>query len=92
MPTNRATSSLAAILILAACGPQKDSQRAGNTETPQPGWTYSTDKDEMRGTTAKTAKIESTNEVDFGFPYHTGQLTITLRKRPWRGLSMEVAI
>lgn len=36
-------------------------------------WTYGESKDEMRGTVSKHATTESTNSVNFGFPYQGDQ-------------------
>lgn len=51
-------------------------------------WTYSTDKDEMRGTTTRFASVESNNEVDLKFPYGSVHGRITVRKRPEDGLNI----
>ncbi|MGT2514814.1 hypothetical protein ACVOMT_11755 [Sphingomonas panni] len=59
---------------------------ASNTDTPSDPiggnaskWQYSTDKDEMRGTTTKLATLLSENEVDLDFPYGEQRGTILVR-------------
>ena len=36
------------------------------------GWTYSSTKDDMRGTTSYFADVSSDNLLEFGFPYEGG--------------------
>lgn len=61
-----------------------------NPATPEraSNWNYSEDADQMRGTVTKVAMIESTNELGFDFPYHTGNAILLLRKRPEDGLNV----
>ncbi len=51
-------------------------------------WSYSEDKDEMRGTVAKYASVNSENEIDLSFPYGEVRGTIIVRKRPQDGLNV----
>jgi hypothetical protein len=51
-------------------------------------WTYSDQRDEMRGTTAKLASIESENTVDLGFPYGEVNGQLWIRRRPEDGLNV----
>lgn len=45
-------------------------------------WKYNTKKDNMRNTTTVFAETESTNSVEFGFPYGKGsKLILVLRKK-----------
>ena len=53
-----------------------------------PQWTYNEQKDEMRGTVTKTARVTSSNEVNLQFPYGTVSGYIEVRKRPSDGLNV----
>lgn len=49
-------------------------------------WSYSENKDELRGSTDYFASVVSTNEVNFDFPYSGGsRLQITVRKSKAHG-------
>jgi hypothetical protein len=71
---------------------------AGSVAKDQPAeaapsnWSYSEDKDEMRGTATKYAQTDSENELDFGFPYDNSHGTLMLRKRPSDGLNVILSI
>ena len=55
-----------------------------------PKWSYSTTKDQMRGTTMRTASVRSNNSLQFDFPYGGGSYgTLLLRHS---GANVEVAI
>ncbi|MFZ5748634.1 MAG: hypothetical protein ACOY45_13390 [Pseudomonadota bacterium] len=69
--------------------PAPESSAAPREEpAPKSKWQYSQDKDEMRGTTARFASVDSENEVDLDFPYGEVRGTITLRQRPEDGLNV----
>ncbi len=52
-------------------------------------WEYSSNRDEMRGTTSKLAELESENSLDFDFPYNGGARGhLMLRKEPENGLNV----
>ena len=51
-------------------------------------WEYSESKDEMRGTTAKTASLTSDNTVDLQFPYGEVHGELWIRRRPEDGLNV----
>jgi len=55
-------------------------------------WTYSVDKDQMRGTVARFASVQSDNEINLGFPYGVVHGTITIRKRPEDGLKLMFSV
>jgi hypothetical protein len=70
---------------------------ANSTETqassPGAGWTYSDNKDEMRGTNEKTASVDSSNTLDFDFPYNGGSRgTLTLRQRQKDGFQAYLSV
>lgn len=68
------------------------SAAASNAASTTSGWEYSQDKDEMRGTTTYYANVDSSNELQFGFPYEGGHATLHLRQRPQDGLNVIVTI
>jgi len=70
------------------------SASVGSNETEAASaWSYSESKDDMRGTTSKFAELESTNSVDFDFPYSGGsKLTIRLQKRGSRAAETALVI
>jgi len=51
-------------------------------------WEYSESKDEMRGTTTKTASVTSDNSVDLDFPYGEVHGQLWIRRRPEDGLNV----
>lgn len=92
-PTNEPTSD--------ASSSQQTSSHQTNLEhseaveadsVPASGWTYTEDKDEMRGTTTKFAFLESENDVGVSWPYTPQPARLVLRDRPLDGLSIIVQI
>jgi hypothetical protein len=70
-----------------------NNQTAQSNATSQTGkWEYSDDKDTMRGTTSRYARLNSENELKFGFPYDGGVARLTIRKRPEDGLNVLLTI
>jgi hypothetical protein len=55
---------------------------------PTSKWEYSEDKDEMRGTSAKFAELQSENEVDLDFPYGVVHGRLWIRRRAEDGLNV----
>jgi len=55
---------------------------------PTSKWDYSETKDEMRGTTAKLASLQSENTVDLDFPYGEVHGQLWIRRRPEDGLNV----
>jgi hypothetical protein len=55
-------------------------------------WSYQEDKDEMRGSTTKYARIQSNNEVDLKFPYGETPGTITVRRNAESGLNIMFSV
>jgi hypothetical protein len=51
-------------------------------------WVYSESKDEMRGTTARFASVQSENTVDLHFPYGEVHGELWIRRRPEDGLNV----
>lgn len=51
-------------------------------------WTYTSSRDEMRGTVSIFAEISSENKLSLGFPYDTEEANLSLRKRPSDGTSV----
>lgn len=57
------------------------------------GWSYENEVDEMDGSTTKRAIIESSNEVEFDFPYQGGStLGICVRKTKKYGNEVLISI
>lgn len=48
-------------------------------------WEYEQEKDELRNAITYRATLSSNNIVDFGFPYNTSSMHLTLRKDPKYG-------
>ena len=69
---------LAAGALALFCGCSKETGRTANTSqaaaTPAapPGWTYSVEKDEMRGASTKAAELTSINAPNLQAPYQSG--------------------
>ncbi|EZP57279.1 hypothetical protein [Sphingomonas sp. RIT328] len=59
---------------------QTDSTTSAHEDSPASKWQYSSDKDEMRGSTSRYATLISNNTVDLDFPYGEQQGTITVRR------------
>lgn len=55
---------------------------------PSSKWDYSESKDQMRGTTAKLASLQSENIVDLDFPYGEVHGQLWIRRRPEDGLNV----
>jgi hypothetical protein len=87
--TQAATSSNAATPDDASAASVVKDQSVGAAPS---NWSYSENKDEMRGTTTKYAQTDSENELDFGFPYGSSHGTLMLRKRPSDGLNVILSI
>jgi hypothetical protein len=60
---------------------------------PASKWTYSQDKDAMRGTTTRYASLDSDNSAEFDFPYQGGSTaTLQVRQRPEDGLRILLSV
>ena len=51
----------------------------------QSKWEYKQDKDELRNSATYEAMLSSNNAVNFGFPYESSSMYLTLRKDPKYG-------
>jgi len=70
----------------------KGALASADTAAPQASWTYSRDTDQMRGTVTNYAMLQSTNQLQFDFPYNGGSTgAITLRKKA-KSLDVMLAI
>ena len=68
--------------------PSSSLSSSSNTNTSETShtWSYSEEPDKLGRGTVRTASIESTNTVEFGFPYSGVQrATLQLRKHPEYG-------
>jgi hypothetical protein len=73
----------------AAAAQAAASAAAGHGQSaPTSEWRYDTQKDEMRGTTAYYASIDSENQVSVGAPYDDDVARLSVRKRPEDGLNI----
>lgn len=76
--------------------PIPDTPKAGSSDVApaelESQWSYSEDRDEMRGSISKFASIRSDNEVDLDFPYGSVNGAITVRRRPKDGLSLMFSV
>lgn len=59
---------------------------------PESKWSYTENKDEMRGTTSRYAAIPSENEIDLDFPYGEQRGEITARQNPEQGLNVMFSV
>jgi len=71
---------------------QVSNQTAAAAVEPQSKWSYSEDKDQMRGDVTKYATVTSDNEVDLDFPYGSVNGAITVRKRAKDGLNIMFSV
>lgn len=65
-----------------------DANDASSETAPASKWEYSESKDAMRGTTTKTASLDSENVVDLQFPYGEVHGELWIRRRPQDGLNV----
>ncbi|WP_374274461.1 hypothetical protein [Brevundimonas sp.] len=56
------------------------------------GWRYEVDRDEMRGTEARFAMLESDSPVNPGWPYEAAPAQLVIRQRPLDGLKVMLTI
>ncbi|MHA6719693.1 hypothetical protein ACX40Y_09595 [Sphingomonas sp. RS6] len=75
-----------------ASSPSGVAEKAPAEPAVESKWSYSEDKDEMRGSTTKFASIESNNEIDLDFPYGVTTGTLTVRKNPESGLNVMFSV
>ena len=73
---------------VAATGGSKDDATQSVAVTDESKWDYSQSKDEMRGTTARFASVDSDNVVDLQFPYGETHGQLWIRQRPEDGLNV----
>jgi hypothetical protein len=55
-------------------------------------WTYSTEKDEMRGAESRYAELEASNTIDLDFPYGEQRGRILVRQSPKFGFDILVGV
>jgi len=61
-------------------------------EAPKSKWVYDTQTDEMRGSAAKYATLNSENTIKFDFPYGEQPGIITVRQDPQYGLDVMFSV
>jgi hypothetical protein len=69
-------------------GAKQDADAATGLPEVESKWDYSQSRDEMRGTTARSASLESNNTVDLDFPYGEVHGQLWIRQRPEDGLNV----
>lgn len=57
-------------------------------EAPQTGWSYSEKKDEMRGNTARFARLSARDQIHLDFPYGASTPELALRQDPKYGFDI----
>jgi hypothetical protein len=65
---------------------------SSTSATPENDWSYSQDKDQMRGGTTYYAQLESTNSIHLDFPYGDQKGKILVRKSPQFGFDVLVGV
>jgi hypothetical protein len=65
---------------------------AAKAEEPQSEWSYSTEKDEMRGAESRFAQAEATNTIDLDFPYGEQRGRILVRQSAKFGFDILVGV
>jgi hypothetical protein len=61
-------------------------------QEPESAWTYSTEKDEMRGGEARFAQLEGSNTIDLDFPYGEQRGAMLIRQSPKFGFDILVGV
>ena len=65
---------------------------AKTVQEPESEWNYSTEKDEMRGTTSHFAQLDATNMIDLDFPYGEQRGRIVVRQSAQFGFDILVGV
>ena len=86
-PSDKAASAGDAAMVAAAKADAQAADKASGTnpkgsQADVSAWSYDTSKDDMRGTTTKTATVSSENAINLPFPYGIVRGRLTLRKNP----------
>ena len=91
-------AAVVSFILFSATAPassNKDSDAAGGSnasEAADANWSYSEDKDQMRGAVTKFATSKSENKIDLDFPYGEVYGEITIRKRKTDGLNIMFSV
>ena len=64
---------------------KKEDAKSDDSQAVKSEWQYRQNKDELREATSYFAENNSKNTIDFGFPYNSSTMTLTLRKDPKYG-------
>jgi len=91
MRTRLALAISLLMIAPALAAPVKPAPKAAVTR-PAGKWRYHSTADKMRGTVARFAELDSKNSLRFGFPYHGGRATLTLRDRAQDGLNVLLSV
>lgn len=69
-----------------------DGDQFAKPEEPESAWSYSEDKDEMRGGTTYYASLTGTNTLNLGFPYGDQQGKVLVRQSPQFGFDILLGV
>lgn len=73
-------------------GKTADQEAPTTPEEPPSEWTYSTEKDEMRGGETRYAQLEGSNTIDLDFPYGEQRGQMLVRQSPQFGFDILVGV
>lgn len=73
-------------------GAVSGAEAAKTPEEPASEWTYSTEKDEMRGAESRFAQLEASNTINLDFPYGEQRGRILVRQSPRFGFDVLVGV
>lgn len=65
---------------------------AAEAKEPESEWTYSTEKDEMRGAESRFAELDATNTINLDFPYGEQRGRIVVRQSAQFGFDIMVGV
>lgn len=69
-----------------------DANTNSTPEAPDSEWSYSTAKDEMRGSETRYAQVEAIDTIDLDFPYGEQRGLILIRQSPKFGFDLLVGV
>ncbi|NJB99409.1 zinc ribbon domain-containing protein [Sphingomonas sp. ABOLD] len=70
------------ILAVDAAAPIENAADSAAAASPARAWQYSSSEDNISGKQILTASVQSSNEIQQGFPYGESGLTATIRRHP----------
>lgn len=73
-------------------GDQSNKGIGGSEVSASAGWRYRTLPDKINNKVSVFQELESRNSIDYGFPYGTQKMQLTVRKAPSDGTSVYVSL